>query len=118
MVVAGMLNRISVAARYGSVKNGPRIVNRTTKSQMRRILAEIESGRFARSLAGLTPSEVRNLGKATARLSNPQIREGRAQVRAIANHRCGRAHRPGSDLIDFATSSSNTFVSMSDSRLI
>ncbi len=71
--VAGMLNRISVAARYGSVMNGPRIVNRTTKSQMRRILAQIESGRFARSLAGLTPSEVRKLEGATARLSNPRL---------------------------------------------
>lgn len=71
--VAGMLNRISVAARYGSVKNGSRIVNRTTKSQMRRILAEIESGRFARRLASLTPSQVRSLKRTTLSLSDRRL---------------------------------------------
>lgn len=71
--VAGMLNRISVAARYGSVTNGPKIVDSYTKARMRKILAEIESGRFARQLVALTPAEVRALEKAASRLSHKSL---------------------------------------------
>jgi ketol-acid reductoisomerase len=71
--VAGMLNRISVAARYGSVTNGPRIVDSYTKSRMRKILAEIESGRFVRRLVALSPNEVRGLKRATSRLSDRRL---------------------------------------------
>jgi ketol-acid reductoisomerase len=71
--VAGMLNRISVAARYGSVRNGPRIIDSQTRQRMRKVLQEIESGQFVRSLAALTPSEARKLGKATLRLSNRNL---------------------------------------------
>ena len=71
--LAGMLNRISVAARYGSIRSGPKIIDSHTKSRMRRILADIESGRFAKRLGALEPAQVRALNKASLRLTTKEL---------------------------------------------
>lgn len=73
--VTGMLNRISVAARYGSIQSGPKIIDSYTKARMRRILAAVESGRFARCLAALNPAQVRSLKKSALRLSSVTLEE-------------------------------------------
>ena len=39
---------ISETAKYGDLTRGPRIINKTTKKEMRKILAEIQQGKFAR----------------------------------------------------------------------
>jgi ketol-acid reductoisomerase len=39
---------VSDTAEYGDYTVGPRIVGRTAKSEMKKVLAEIRSGRFAR----------------------------------------------------------------------
>jgi ketol-acid reductoisomerase len=39
---------ISNTAEYGDLTRGPRIVNGTTKDEMKKILAEIQSGKFAK----------------------------------------------------------------------
>jgi ketol-acid reductoisomerase len=39
---------ISETAKYGDLTRGPRIVTRQTKAEMRRILKEIQAGKFAR----------------------------------------------------------------------
>lgn len=44
--LSGMFDSISPAARYGSAVNGPRVVGADTKKNMKKILKEIESGRF------------------------------------------------------------------------
>ncbi|MCP4565958.1 MAG: ketol-acid reductoisomerase [FCB group bacterium] len=44
--LAGMFDRISPMARYGSVVNGPKIITEQTKKNMKRVLTEIESGKF------------------------------------------------------------------------
>jgi ketol-acid reductoisomerase len=45
--IAGMRYSISDTAEYGDVSRGPRIINADTKTEMRRILGEIQSGKFA-----------------------------------------------------------------------
>jgi ketol-acid reductoisomerase len=45
--IAGMRYSISDTAEYGDLTRGPRIINDTTKAEMRKILAEIQSGQFA-----------------------------------------------------------------------
>jgi len=45
--IAGMRYSISDTAEYGDVTRGPRIVNEATKAEMKRILEEIQSGKFA-----------------------------------------------------------------------
>jgi ketol-acid reductoisomerase len=45
--IAGMRYSISDTAEYGDVTRGPRIVNAETKAEMKRILEEIQTGKFA-----------------------------------------------------------------------
>src|SRR5689334_16908476 len=45
--IAGMRYSISDTAKYGDVSRGPRIITDETKAEMRRILDEIQDGRFA-----------------------------------------------------------------------
>jgi ketol-acid reductoisomerase len=45
--IAGMRYSISDTAEYGDLTRGPRIVTDETKAEMKRILDEIQSGRFA-----------------------------------------------------------------------
>ena len=46
--IANMRYSISNTAEYGDLTRGPRIVNSNTKDEMRKILAEIQSGKFAK----------------------------------------------------------------------
>ena len=46
--IANMNYSISNTAEYGEYVSGPRIVNAETKAEMKRVLADIQSGRFAR----------------------------------------------------------------------
>ncbi len=46
--IAGMRYSISDTAEYGDLTRGPRLVTEETKEEMREILAEIQSGEFAR----------------------------------------------------------------------
>jgi ketol-acid reductoisomerase len=46
--IANMNYSISNTAEYGEYRSGPRIVTDETKAEMKRILADIQSGRFAR----------------------------------------------------------------------
>ena len=46
--LANMHRFISETAKYGDLTRGPRVVNQRTKKEMRRILKEIRSGKFAR----------------------------------------------------------------------
>ncbi len=46
--ISNMRYSISNTARYGDLTRGPRIVTDETKQEMKRVLAEIQSGRFAK----------------------------------------------------------------------
>ncbi len=46
--IAGMRFSVSETAKYGDITRGPRIVNKRTKAEMRKILKEIQSGKFTR----------------------------------------------------------------------
>jgi ketol-acid reductoisomerase len=46
--LAKMHTYISDTAKYGDLTRGPRIVNRNTKKEMKKILKEIQDGKFAR----------------------------------------------------------------------
>jgi ketol-acid reductoisomerase len=45
--ISGMRERISTTARYGDLTRGPRLINEATRTELRRILAEIRDGSFA-----------------------------------------------------------------------
>ena len=46
--IEGMRYSVSNTAEFGDLTRGPRIVNEETRAEMKRILAEIQSGEFAR----------------------------------------------------------------------
>jgi len=46
--IANMNYSVSNTAEYGEYMSGPRIVNDATKAEMKRVLADIQSGKFAR----------------------------------------------------------------------
>ncbi len=46
--IAGMRYSISDTAEYGDVTRGPRVVNAKTKAEMKKILKEIQTGKFAK----------------------------------------------------------------------
>ncbi|MBV9653320.1 MAG: ketol-acid reductoisomerase, partial [Acetobacteraceae bacterium] len=46
--IANMNYSISNTAEYGEYVTGPRIINEATKAEMKRVLDDIQSGRFAR----------------------------------------------------------------------
>jgi len=46
--IAGMRFSISETAKYGDITRGPRVVNKATKKEMKKILTEIQDGTFTR----------------------------------------------------------------------
>jgi len=46
--IAGMRFSISETAKYGDITRGPRIINKGTKAEMKKILKEIQSGQFTK----------------------------------------------------------------------
>src|ERR1700689_2974277 len=54
---------ISETAKYGDLTRGPRIVNKATKKEMKKILGEIQQGKFARQWIAQTKSGRRKYSK-------------------------------------------------------
>jgi ketol-acid reductoisomerase len=46
--IAGMRFSISETAKYGDITRGPRVVNQKTKAEMKKILKEIQTGKFTK----------------------------------------------------------------------
>jgi ketol-acid reductoisomerase len=68
-----MLKRISVAARLGSVQNGPKIIDQGVKKRMNQLFDQIASGKFPRQLAQMTPEQVRELDRSLHTLSDKRL---------------------------------------------
>ncbi|MGZ5491076.1 MAG: ketol-acid reductoisomerase, partial [Nitrososphaeraceae archaeon] len=45
--LTGMYTRVSETARFGGLTRGPRVIDEATKSKMREVLSEIQTGQFA-----------------------------------------------------------------------
>ena len=96
--IAGMRFSISDTAEYGDVSRGPRIINADTKKEMKKILEEIQSGKFADEWIAESDSgrkrfaEMRNAGKnhpiekvgAQLRGMMPWITKGKQKVTEIS----------------------------------
>ena len=71
--IEGMLNRISVAARFGAVQAGPKIIDKGVQRRMEKVYDQIASGAFPKQLSKLTPSDLSDLKKKIKQLSNPEF---------------------------------------------
>ncbi len=69
--IEGMLKRISVSARYGSVRGGPKVIDSSVKKRMEELFKEIRSGSFAEKLNALDRSDLTEIDKSLKKLSHP-----------------------------------------------
>ena len=69
--IAGMYERISVAARFGSYESGPKIIDNAVRKRMEECLNDIESGRFARRLNDLKDGDIKELNRNLSKLTSP-----------------------------------------------
>jgi ketol-acid reductoisomerase len=58
-----MYNRVSETARFGGLTRGPRIIDESTKSKMKNVLSEIQSGEFAKEWVTRYQDEGKNAFK-------------------------------------------------------
>ncbi|UCD93350.1 MAG: ketol-acid reductoisomerase [Candidatus Zixiibacteriota bacterium] len=79
--IEGMFERISVAARYGSFLTGPKIIDTSVKKKMKKVLVEIENGRFARKLESLTPEKTRKLRSDLKKLTSVSFEKSARKFR-------------------------------------
>ena len=71
--IEGMYHKISVAARYGSYLNGPKIIDNSVKKRMKEALREIKSGHFAKKLNSLNSEKIKQLNKNIKKMSTPSF---------------------------------------------
>jgi ketol-acid reductoisomerase len=80
--IAGMRFSISETAKYGDITRGPRVVNKATKREMKKILAEIQQGKFARQWIAETKSGRRKYSKLLKADLGHSIEKVGSQLRA------------------------------------
>ena len=73
---------ISETAKYGDLTRGPRVVNKATKKEMKKILTEIQQGKFARQWIAETKSGRRKYSKLLKADLGHSIEKVGAQLRA------------------------------------
>ena len=78
-----MRHSISDTAEYGDFTRGPRIVTDETRSEMSRILAEIQSGEFAREWLAEHRSGATNLAKFRAQDAQHPIEDVGSRLRSL-----------------------------------
>ena len=105
--LAKMHQFVSETAKYGDLTRGPRIVNERVKNEMRKVLKEVQSGRFARQwirenaggrpnyqklLSGDLEHQIEKVG-ATLRARMPWLQETRTKA-AAAGKPLAKATKP------------------------
>jgi ketol-acid reductoisomerase len=73
---------ISETAKYGDLTRGPRVVNDRVKGEMRKILKEVQSGKFAKQWIEENATGRKNYQKMLAEDINRQIEKVGAELRA------------------------------------
>jgi ketol-acid reductoisomerase len=81
--IAGMRYSISDTAEYGDVTRGPRIVNAKTKQEMRKILKEIQSGKFAKEWVAENESGLQKFNELRAAGAAHPIEQVGKELRAM-----------------------------------
>lgn len=71
--IDGMFSRISVAARYGSLTAGPKILDETVRRRMEEVYDEIDSGDFTRKLEQLSDKDLKAMASALKNLSTGSL---------------------------------------------
>ena len=81
--IANMRYSISNTAEYGDITSGPRVITAETKAEMKRILADIQSGRFVKNFVLDNRAGQPELKAARKQAAAHPIEETGAQLRAM-----------------------------------
>ena len=81
--IANMRYSISNTAEYGDISTGPRIITDETKAEMKRVLADIQSGRFARDWMLENKVNQASFKAMRKKMSEHPIEESGAKLRAM-----------------------------------
>jgi len=81
--ISGMRYSISTTAEYGDMTRGPRVVNDAVRSEMKKILAEIQSGAFAEEWISEYKSGLPNYKRLQKEGAEHQIEKVGAELRAM-----------------------------------
>jgi ketol-acid reductoisomerase len=81
--ISGMRFSISETAKYGDVTRGPRIVNKRVKAEMKKILKEIQSGKFTREWVKEHETGRKNYHRLLKAGENHEIEKVGTKLRAL-----------------------------------
>ena len=82
--IAGMYDRISKTAEFGSYISGRRIINRQTKQEMKRILREIQSGKFTKTWMKEYENGMKRYSKMKKQAAGHNIEKVGKRIRSIS----------------------------------
>ena len=71
--ITGMFERISVAARFGSVTSGPAIIDQKVKKRMQKLFNDIKAGKFAKKLNKIDENDIKILNKSISKKILPSF---------------------------------------------
>ena len=81
--IAGMRFSISETAKYGDITRGPRVVNKKTKAEMKKILKEIQTGQFTKEWVKEYKGGLKKYNALLAKGEKHQIEEVGGKLRAM-----------------------------------
>lgn len=81
--ISGMRYVVSDTAEYGDYSRGPRVVNEETKKEMQKILAEVQSGEFAKEWIKENETGRKNFDKARQEGKDHQIEKVGEELRKM-----------------------------------
>jgi len=81
--ISGMRFSISETAKYGDITRGPRVINKDTKKEMKKILKEIQSGQFVKEWVKEYKGGLKNYNKLLAVGAKHPIEKTGAYLRGM-----------------------------------
>ena len=81
--IANMQYSISNTAEYGCISRGPRLINEETRREMKKILAEVQSGEFAREFIGECRANSPTLKAKRRRTAEQEVEKVGERLRAM-----------------------------------
>lgn len=81
--IAGMRFSISETAKYGDITRGPRVINAKTKTEMKKILKEIQTGKFTKQWVAEHKGGLKNYNKLLKAGEKHQIEKTGARLRSM-----------------------------------
>jgi ketol-acid reductoisomerase len=81
--IAGMRFSISETAKYGDITRGPRVINAATKKEMKKILTEIQSGKFTKQWVAEYKGGLKNYNALLKKGENHLVEKTGARLRSM-----------------------------------